>query len=77
LHRITSLLRDAWNERKGVSEEEAWAKYVEKLLAVCCSCVLIRCHRADLITNTPRQILEAAGTDEAKGYIEEIKAAAA
>ncbi|KAI0255152.1 acyl-CoA-binding protein [Lactifluus subvellereus] len=25
---------DAWNERKGVSKEEAWAKYVEKLLAI-------------------------------------------
>ncbi|KAH9995656.1 acyl CoA binding protein-domain-containing protein [Russula compacta] len=44
---------DAWNERKGLSKEEAWAKYVEKLLV----------------------ILEAAGTDEAKGHIEEIKAA--
>jgi hypothetical protein len=34
-----------------------------------------RCHRADP-TNTLRQILEATETDEAKGYIEQIKAAA-
>ena len=33
-----------------------------------------RCHRVDL-TNTLRQVLEAAGTDEAKGYVEEINAA--
>ncbi len=32
-HHIT-LFRDAWNERKGTSKEEAWQKYVEKLLAV-------------------------------------------
>ncbi|KAI9460748.1 acyl CoA binding protein-domain-containing protein [Russula earlei] len=44
---------DAWNDRKGVSQEEAWSKYVEKLLA----------------------ILEVAGTDEAKGHIDEINAA--
>ncbi|KAH9055217.1 acyl-CoA-binding protein [Lactarius vividus] len=44
---------DAWNERKGVSKEEAYSKYVEKLIA----------------------ILEAAGTDEAKGYIAQIQAA--
>ncbi|KAF8486261.1 acyl-CoA-binding protein [Russula ochroleuca] len=44
---------DAWNERKGISKEEAWQKYVEKLLA----------------------ILEAAKTDEAKSYIEQINAA--
>jgi len=44
---------DAWKERKGTSKEEAWQKYVEKLLA----------------------ILEAAGTEEAKGYIKEINAA--
>ncbi|KAF8492615.1 acyl-CoA-binding protein [Russula emetica] len=25
---------DAWNERKGTSKEEAWKKYVEKLLAI-------------------------------------------
>ncbi|KAI9463210.1 acyl-CoA-binding protein [Lactarius psammicola] len=25
---------DAWNERKGTSQEEAWAKYVERLIAV-------------------------------------------
>ncbi|KAI9428310.1 Acbp from Moniliophthora Perniciosa [Lactarius indigo] len=44
---------DAWNERKGVSKEEAYEKYVEKLIA----------------------ILQAAGTDEAKGYIAQIEAA--
>ncbi|KAI0280259.1 acyl-CoA-binding protein [Russula aff. rugulosa BPL654] len=44
---------DAWNSRKGESKEEAWKKYVEKLLA----------------------ILEAAATEEAKRFIEEIKAA--
>lgn len=32
------------------------------------------CHRVEL-TNTLRQVLEAAGTDEAKGYIAEINAA--
>jgi len=25
---------DAWKERKGTSKEEAWKKYVEKLLAI-------------------------------------------
>ncbi|KAH9998946.1 Acbp [Russula vinacea] len=25
---------DAWNTRKGISKEEAWQKYVEKLLAI-------------------------------------------
>lgn len=33
-----------------------------------------RCHRVDL-TNTLRQVLEAAGTDEAKGHIADINAA--
>ncbi|KAH9963085.1 Acbp [Lactifluus volemus] len=44
---------DAWNDRKGVSKEEAWVKYVEKLL----------------------EILEAEGTEEAKGYKAQINAA--
>jgi hypothetical protein len=57
-----------------VSKEEAWAKYVEKLIAVRCSCSH-SCHRASL-TNTPHQILETAGTVEAKGYITQINAVA-
>jgi len=44
---------DAWNERKGTSEETAWDKYVEKLI----------------------EILKAADTEEAKGYIVQIEAA--
>ncbi|KAI0264355.1 acyl-CoA-binding protein [Gloeopeniophorella convolvens] len=44
---------DAWSKVKGTTQEEAYAKYVEKLLAV----------------------LTAAGTDDAKQYIEEINAA--
>jgi acyl-CoA-binding protein len=43
-----SPYRDAWDERKGKSKEEAWAKYVEKLLAVRCSCALINVTIADL-----------------------------
>jgi hypothetical protein len=73
-HHIT-ILRDAWNERKGTSKEEAWKKYVEKLLAVrllMCSHKMSK--RADP-TNTPLQVLEAAETEEAKVYIEQIKAA--
>jgi hypothetical protein len=73
-HPITSSPRDAWNERKGVSKEDACARYVEKLIAVRCSCSH-SCHRAGL-TNTAHQILEAAGTEEAKGYLTQINAVA-
>lgn len=57
-----------------MSKEEACAKYVEKLLAVRCSCSH-SCRRAGL-TNAPHQILEVAGTDEAKGYLTQINAVA-
>jgi len=72
-HHIT-LLRDAWNERKGTSKEEAWQKYVEKLLAVRLLMCPHKCQNVLTQPIHPLQILEAAGTEEAKGYIEEIKA---
>ncbi|KAH9481304.1 Acyl-CoA-binding protein [Psilocybe cubensis] len=44
---------DAWTSVKGTTKEEAYKKYVEKLIA----------------------ILEAAGDEQSKKYIEEINAA--
>lgn len=41
----------------------------------CVAHVFLRDITALTLPNTLRQVLEAAGTDEAKAYIEEIKAA--
>ena len=71
---------DAWTSVKGTSKEDAYKAYVDRFIQVrlsptICLCALIaQSEHARKLTYTV-QILEAAGDDASKKYIEEIKSA--